>query len=399
VLFLAERSLKVLDSNKTFFGKLSNTFSKLLVPTKIGINGLVISLKRNNLIKSYDNYIKLQESADDEKKKVANDRYEEAYTLYLEAIDKHIMDSVYKKVKNGSASDFEKDAMGQYYTITTLKNEDYVEYKFKKQKYLIELDYESLKVADKTKQINKYTGFYISKMNSFYKGILKNYSVHLAENSKKAELNKNKIYYEIFKLLDEYVTRIMPLTIDDQKDVYKKIQEDYELVESLSVGKLTEKDELEKRLALLNISRVVFTHSLPLVAAEKCYEKIIEDARISIVNAQNAKRKEEVYVLLIDILEEYNKKLLSNKIYWEDLEQKEKFKKFWEAFDNTESDRNKEILLLKREIVIIDTRNNEAMKDIVKFYKDKLLKYGAIRQIKDSCKTYNDLKRIKETVK
>ena len=53
---LEERSLKVVDSNKTFFGKLGNTLSKIIIPTKIGINGFVINMKRNNLLKAYDAY-------------------------------------------------------------------------------------------------------------------------------------------------------------------------------------------------------------------------------------------------------------------------------------------------------------------------------------------------------
>ena len=95
------------------------------------------------------------------------------------------MDSVYKKVKTGTASEFEKEAMGNYYKVTTLKENEYIEYKYQKQKYLIELDYESLKLNAKEKVINKYQKFYIAQMDSFYKGILKNYSIKLAESSKK----------------------------------------------------------------------------------------------------------------------------------------------------------------------------------------------------------------------
>ena len=91
---MAERSLKVLDTNKTFFGKISNTLSKLLVPTKIGINGFVITLKRNNLLKSYENYTNLPNHIEDSKKESLLNKYEEAYSLYLEAIDKQIMDTV-----------------------------------------------------------------------------------------------------------------------------------------------------------------------------------------------------------------------------------------------------------------------------------------------------------------
>ena len=391
---MAERSLKVLDTNKTFFGKISNTLSKLLVPTKIGINGFVITLKRNNLLKSYENYINLPNHIEDSKKESLLNKYEEAYSLYLEAIDKHIMDTVYKKVKAGSASEFEKTAMSDYYLITNLKNTDYNEYKYRKQKYLIELDYESLKVSDKTKILNRYNGFYLSKMDVFYKGILKNYSVSLAESTKKAESDKNKVFYNIFTTLDEYMKNIMPLKFEaDKKGSYNKIKDDYDNYERFEVGKLSEKDEIEKKILLLNMSRVVFTHSLPLVAAEQCYEKLIEDSRESIINASNDKRKEEVYTLLLDILDEYDKKLLSTKIYWEDLTEREKFKTFWELYSKKESDKDKEILLIRRELSIVISK--EGKDKLVKFYKDKLVKFGVMRSIKNSAKTYLSCKKLK----
>ena len=142
---MEERSLKVVDSNKTFFGKLSKTLSKIIIPTKIGINGIVINLKRNNLLKAYE-AMNNSRVVDEEKKKVLTSKYQEAYSLYLEAIDKYIMDTIYKKVKTNTASEFEKEAMGNYYKVTVLKDNEYVEYKYQKQKYLIELDYESLKL-------------------------------------------------------------------------------------------------------------------------------------------------------------------------------------------------------------------------------------------------------------
>ena len=52
-----ERSLKVLDTDKTFFRKITNTLTKMLTPTKIGINGMMITIKRNNLIKNYEAFI------------------------------------------------------------------------------------------------------------------------------------------------------------------------------------------------------------------------------------------------------------------------------------------------------------------------------------------------------
>ena len=50
-----ERSIRIYSTEKTFFSKLSNTLSKMFIPTKVGINGFMISIKRNNVLKAYDN--------------------------------------------------------------------------------------------------------------------------------------------------------------------------------------------------------------------------------------------------------------------------------------------------------------------------------------------------------
>ena len=55
---MEERSLKITGTNTTFFNKITKTITKMLIPTKIGINGMIISIKRNNLIKAFENYKK-----------------------------------------------------------------------------------------------------------------------------------------------------------------------------------------------------------------------------------------------------------------------------------------------------------------------------------------------------
>ena len=97
---MEQKSLRVLDTNKTFFSKITSTITKMLIPTKVSINSMMISIKRNNLIKAYSNYNLAVEEDDIDKKEMLLKKYEEAYSLYLEAIDKYIIDSVYKKVKN-----------------------------------------------------------------------------------------------------------------------------------------------------------------------------------------------------------------------------------------------------------------------------------------------------------
>ena len=384
---MEERSLRIVDSNKTFFGKLSNTLSRIIVPTKIGMNSFVINLKRNNLIKTYEANVNFKDNINDAKKNSLKSKYQEAYSIYLEAIDKYIMDSVYKKVKAKTASDFEKEAMGNYYQVTKLKENDYVEYKYRKQKYLIELDYESLKLNSKEKILKRYTEFYITQMDSFYKGILKTYSVKLADTSKKID-NKSEVYTNIFDTLNEYMEKILPLKIENGEDnIESRVGNSYRKLEQFEVGKLDAKEQIEKNILLLGISRQIFTHSLPLVAAEQCYEKLIEDNRQAIVNAKTEKSKLEAYNLLMDLLETYYIKFLSTKVYWEKIDEKTKFKEILEKYQNAKTIKEKEIIFLKKEINTID---NESNKEIIKFYKNRLVSYGVMRNIKNSCRTSNN---------
>lgn len=383
---MGERSLRVVDSNKTFFGKLSNTLSKIMIPTKIGINGLVINLKRNNLLKAYEANVNFKDNIDEDKKNSLVEKYQESYSLYLEAIDKYIMDSIYKKVKSNTASEFEKQAMGDYYRITTLKENEYIEYKYRKQKYLIELDYESLKMNAKDKIIKRYQEFYISQMDNFYKGILKNYSVKLAETSRKNLDDKSDIYNKIFDTLEEYISKILVLKLEnDESGIKERIGLDYQRLDQFEIGKLDKKDYIEKNMILLGISRQIFTHSLPLVAAEQCYNKLLHDIRKIIIKEKNEKTKMESYNLLLDLLEVYNIKLLSTKVYWEKTEEREKYKKFLEKYQKAETAKEKEILFLRREIETVSDKEDE--KEIIQFYKNRLIAYGAMRKIKGICGT------------
>ena len=143
---MEERSLRITGADKTFFNKITNTLTKMLIPTKIGINGMLISIKRNNLLKAFENY---QKSNADYTGEEMEKKYDAAYEVYLEALDKYVLDSIYKKVKNNTASEFEKNALSKYYEITSLKENEYIEYKNRKQKYLLELDYEGIKINGK----------------------------------------------------------------------------------------------------------------------------------------------------------------------------------------------------------------------------------------------------------
>ena len=377
---MEERSLRVVGTDKTFFNKLTNTLTKLLIPTQIGINGMRISMKRNALLKAFQN------SEEDEKK------YEEAYTAYLEALDKYVLDTIYKKVKNQTASQLESAALSQYYGIVQLKESEYVEYKYRKQKYLLELDKETVINSGKQKMIDKYKLFYISKQDSLYKGILKNYSVKLADTTNVYDVAKEWVYVKIFDTLEDYIKNILPLKINDPK--LEKVVKEYEKYEKFTVGKLDARDNIEKNMVLLGISRTLFTHSLPLVVAEQCYMKLLKDARCLVQDTKIAAKREKAYSMLLTLIEDYNIRLLATKVYWDNPKEREQFKRFHEKYkdieklkeiDFVEYVKEKEILFIKEDIQRTKGEKTDYTR-LIKYYKRKLVDYGVMKEIRD-CKT------------
>lgn len=390
---MEERSLKVLPAETTFFNKISNTLTKLLIPTKISFNGVMINIKRNGALKNYTAYKEAESSGNLDKKEQYYNRYEESYALYLESVDKFIMDSIYKKVKNGVATQFETNAMSNYYTVVRLKDTEYLEYKYRKQKFLLELDYENVLNTCKDKVIEKYQEMYVQKIDSLYKGILKNYSVKLADGRKSGTMETIEIYKNIFSTLEEYIRNVLPIKIKIDKDnTYKKIISEYEEFDKFTIGKLDEKDFLEKNMILLGLSRSLFTHSLPLVAAEQCYQKLLKDTRNLIIKVKTERKRDEAYQMLLKLVEDYNVKLLSTKVYWDKPEERESYKNFWSAYSKSKSSEEKEILSLRRELYELNNLG-ERWEPIRKFYRAKLVSLGQMRELKNKCQTLESSKR------
>lgn len=399
---MEEKSLRITGMDKTFFNKLTNSLTKILIPTKIGINGMLISMKRNSMLKAYENYITDEKHLEKEE---LEKKYDTAYEAYLESLDKYVMDSIYKKVKNNTASDFEKNALSKYYEVTSLKESEYIEYKNRKQKYLIELDFEGLKVSSKEKVLEKYKDFYVAKMDSLYKAILKNYSIKVADNTNVYDSAKEWIYTKIFYTLEDYIQNILPIKMELNKNPeLKDVVSDYEKYETYTVGKLDSKDNIEKNMILLGISRKLFTHSLPLIVAEQCYEKLLKDARTLVQDTKIAVKREKAYSMLINLIEDYHIKLLSTKVYWESPKEREEYKIFWKKYKEIgnlkESDfieyvRQKEILFIKNDMKKLAVGKTDYSK-IQIYYKRKLVDYGAMRQFKTTYKSAGKYKKVKE---
>ena len=88
---MEERSLRITGADKTFFNKITNTLTKILIPTKIGINGMLISIKRNSMLKAFETYI--SDSGNYDKDEIEK-KYDTTYEAYLGALDKYVMDAL-----------------------------------------------------------------------------------------------------------------------------------------------------------------------------------------------------------------------------------------------------------------------------------------------------------------
>ena len=382
---MEERSLRVVGTDKTFFNKLTNTLSKLLIPTQIGINGMRISIKRNALLKAFEATI---DGAKSDEQDEIEKKYEDAYTAYLETLDKYVLDTIYKKVKNNTASQVESLALSQYYKIVQLKEAEYSEYKYKKQQYLIELDKENVQNLGKEKLIDRYQKFYASKQDTLYKGLLKSFSIKLADNTNVYAPSNDNVYEKIFETLEDYIKNILPLKIKEPE--LEKVVKDYEKYEKFAVGKLDAKDNIEKNMLLLGISRNLFTHSLPLVVAEQCYKKLLKDARCLVQDTKIESKREKTYTLLLNLIEDYNVRLLSTKVYWDNTKEREDFKELYTQYKNIEKlkttnfieyIKQKEILFIKDDLKKIKEEKIDYSK-LEKYYKRRLVDYGAMKEIR-----------------
>lgn len=385
---MEEKSLRITGTDKTFFSKLTSKLTNLLIPTKVGINGILITMKRNALIKAYEALQKVKDYNKSELEK----KYDKSYEAYLETVDKYVLDSIYKKVRNTTASEYEKEALTKYYEVTSLKEKNFIEYKNRKQKYLIELDYQGVKISKKHELLQRYNKIYADKMEGIFKAILKNYSIKIADNSGGYNASKEKIYNQIFQTVEDYIQNVLPVKISLGLDEnLKTVLNEYEKYEQLNVGKLDQKDAIEKNTVLLGISRKLFTHSLPLIVAIQCYEKLLKDARTLVQDTKIATKREKAYALLLFLIEDYNAKLLSTKVYWDNLDERDKFKAFWNKYKEISKQKDinyieymkqKEILFIQNDIKKIKKEKLDYTQ-IKKYYIRKLLDYKAIRSLSD----------------
>ena len=186
---------------------------------------------------------------------------------------------------------------------------------------------------------------------------------------------------------------LLNIKIENNYEESIKILKEYDEYSKFLAGKLDSIDRVEKKMLLINLSRSLFTHSLPLVVAEQCYNQILNEIRSLVVNSPNERKQNSAYKMLLNVLENYNIKLLSTKIYWDKPNEREEYKQFFDKYKNIEKikqtkkqAKEKEILFIKKDLKHINKEPIRYAK-VIKLYKNKLVEYGVMRQFTNTPKT------------
>lgn len=380
------------EKNNNLFNRAIKNFQNVICLSNKGFKGIAIKIKRRNIIREYERYMNIAKYTNANKREIIEKKYNVAYDTYLKALNTYITDNIYPKVLENKGSYDENKLIQEYLQIVELKDIDYMEYKYKRQKFLLNRDIYNVLPMENLYLLEMYKRFYVEKMDEIYKTIIKTYSIRLVQNSNDAE-----IYDSIYNEIEEYITDIIPykiqLDFEHKKEYNSIIQASKELEKYKYEANNTNKIKyIEKNMLLLSISREIFVHSLPLIAAEQCYIKLLKETRNIIVKPRDFNQQNDAYDLLIKLIESYNIQLLSKKVYWESSSTREEYNKFWKEYqrilkleniDFEEYKRQRDSLFIYYDLKLLNRVKTNKYEDIKNFYRRKLKELKGLRKLKD----------------
>ena len=249
-------SIELYKPNNSALNRLSKFFSRIPIKSKNGVSSININHKRNSMIKKYKTFL------ENNKKE---EKFNKSYNLYIESLNDYMMNKIYKRVKLEIATEYEKNILSEYYYILKLKEEHYEEYNYRKQKFLIDLDYENIESDEKIFENFKITYEYI--INKIYGNLLK-------LNDNKYETNRNEY---ILSVIEEYNNDKYVKFILKEKDIEPyvyDIKEDSNDIEIASLNK-------QKYKILLNI-------------IDKLFVEQVNNEFIDYINGLISKEKEKI---------------------------------------------------------------------------------------------------------
>lgn len=394
---MPELQLKVVrNTEEGVLGRAIFNFNKMLYSSSGGLYSLIINSKRNSLIKTYFSYLNYSKIPEENKRNNIEQRYRKAYDNYLNTLEKYITETIYNKVQKKAATLNENKIMSQYYEISALKGNEYVEYKHKRQVLLLEMDWDIVMTTKHNSFVDRYKTFYADVMEQLYKAIMRHYAILLTD-FKNTDDSK---YKKIYDLIESYIKLVLPYTkeIDTKEEIinaYKKY------VMSIDTYAKKTYNEIKKNLILLELSRKLFIYSLPMIAAEECYIKLMKEARNNIANTFIEADKYEIYQLLLDIIESYNVNVLSQKVYWDSPIIREDYNKFWDKFkelkklervDYDEYKRKREILFITYDMKLLN-KSKKKYEEVKKYYRERMKQIHGFRKLKNRYKNINGVWR------
>lgn len=399
---MAELQLKVVkNSENGVFGKAINNFNKVLYSSGGGFFNIFMNNKRNALLRAYSNSEDLKKMGNETKQKAISEKYEKAYENYLNTLEKYITETVYNKVKKKVSNMNENNLLSEYYEINSLKGVEYSEYRYRIQLMLLHMDWETIISTKSDSYISKYKKFYVSVVAGLYKSIMRNYSIQITNTTDE----KEKVFNKIYNLTEEYIKNFLPYTEQTEKE--KLIVEAYKnYVEKIDNFARKDFNDIKRELHLLELARKIFAYSLPTLAAEECYQSILEKSRLIIMNTYIVADKFETYNLLLDTLESYHTNVLSQKTVWSNEEEKEKYQKFWNQFleykkleriDFEEYKRLREVLFITREIKEIKNTGKD-YKNLISYYRERMRQQKGLRYFKNKYKKMPGIWRTKRRI-
>lgn len=399
---MAEVQLKLVKrTDDGVFGKAINNLNKMLYSPSGSFFNIAINSKRNSVVKNFILSESYEKMTSDKKRNNLMTKYEKVYESYLEMLERYVTETIYNKAKKKVTSLKENKLLSSYYEVISLKSTDFVEYKYRRQTLLLEMDWDIILATKQNAFVEKYKKFYLSVVSQLYKSLMRHYAVNLTDATK----DKQQTYLHIYNLIEDYVKKVLPY--EEETETNKRIMEIYKN-QIITIDTYNKKSysEIKRSVLLLEISKFIFAYSLPMVALDQCYQELIEASRIAVMNTFLDADKFEVYQLLLDLLESYNVNVLSKKIYWDTDLEKEEYVKFFnkyqefkklERIDYAEYIRLREVHFIMNDLAKI--KGDKKFEELRKYYRERMTQQKGFRRLKNSHGTKKGNWRTRRRVK
>ena len=399
---MAEVQLKLVKRTEDgVFGRAINNLNKMLYSPSGSFFNLAINSKRNNVVKNFLLTDDMAKATNEKKRTQMISKYEKVYDSYLNMLESYITETIYNKAKKKVTSIKENKLLSDYYEVIALKSSDFVEYKYRRQTLLLEMDWDIILSTKSNIFVEKYKKFYLSVVSQLYKSLMRHYAINLTDATK----DKQQTYTHIYNLIEDYIKVILPY--EEETETSKRIIDVYKnQITTVDTYNKKSYSEIKRNMLLLELSKYIFAYSLPMVAMDQCYLELISASRIALMNAYLDADKFEVYQLLLDLMESYNINVLSKKIYWNTDLEKEEYKKFWDKYsefkkleriDYAEYIRLREVHFIMNDLQKI--KGDKNLEEVRKYYRERMKQQKGFRVLKNSVSIKSGIWRTRRRTK